>query len=41
MFSEAILNGTSVFTPFDDAVANMKVIDKIFESGKTGKWIEL
>ena len=41
MFSQAIINDTEVFTPFDDAVANMKVIDKIFESGKTGKWIEL
>jgi predicted dehydrogenase len=41
IFSQAIINDTDVFTPFSDAVANMKVIDKIFESGKTGKWIEV
>ena len=41
MFSQAILNDTKVFTPFNDAVANMKVIDKIIESSKLGKWINL
>lgn len=41
MFSQAILNDTNVFTPFDDAVANMKVIDKIIESFKSGKWANL
>jgi predicted dehydrogenase len=41
MFSQAILNDTEVFTPFDDAVANMKVIDKIIESNKSGKWVNL
>jgi predicted dehydrogenase len=40
-FSQAILNDTEVFTSFDDAVANMKVIDKIIESSKSGKWVNL
>jgi predicted dehydrogenase len=41
IFSQAILNDTEVFTPFDDAVANMKVIDKIIKSSKSGKWTDL
>lgn len=41
MFSQAILNNTSVFTPFEDALANMRVIDKIIESSKTGTWVEV
>lgn len=41
MFSRAIINDTEVFTPFDDAVANMKVIDKVIESSKLGKWVDL
>lgn len=34
LFSQAILTNTDVPTPFEDAVANMKVIDGIFESSK-------
>jgi predicted dehydrogenase len=41
MFAQAILNDTNVFTPFEDAVANMKVIDKIIESSKTGIWVKV
>jgi len=41
LFSEAILNNIEVPTPFEDAVANMKVIDGIIESSKSGAWIEL
>lgn len=33
-FSKAILEDTPVPTPLDDAVANMKVIDAVFESSK-------
>jgi len=40
-FSQSVINNTDVFTPLSDAIANMKVIDKIFESGKTGDWIDL
>ncbi len=38
LFSYSVLNDTDVPTPLDDAVANMRVIDAIFESGKTGAW---
>ncbi len=38
-FSQAILNNTSVPTPIEDAVANMKVIDAVFNSAKSGTWV--
>jgi predicted dehydrogenase len=38
-FSQAILNNSEVPTPLEDAVNNMKVIDGIFLSAKTGKWV--
>jgi predicted dehydrogenase len=41
LFSQAILNDTPVPTPIDDAVANMRVIDGIFQSGQTGDWVEV
>jgi predicted dehydrogenase len=41
LFSQAILNNTDVPTPLDDAVANMKVIDAVFESHGSGLWIKL
>ncbi len=40
-FSKAILKDTEVPTPLTDAVANMKVIDSIIESSKSGKWIDI
>lgn len=40
LFSQAILNGTSVPTPLADGVANMRVIDRIIRSHKTGVWVE-
>ncbi len=36
LFSQAILNDTAVPTPLEDAVANMKVIEALIESGKKG-----
>ena len=39
LFSLAVLNDTPVPTPIEDAVANMKVIEAIVESGKTSAWI--
>jgi predicted dehydrogenase len=39
LFSKAILNDTEVPTPLEDAVANMKVIDALVESAKSGVWI--
>jgi predicted dehydrogenase len=40
-FSLAVLNDTVVPTPLEDAVANMRVIDAIVESAKTGRWVDL
>ena len=39
LFSLAILNDTPVPTPLEDAVANMKVIEAIVESGEIGAWV--
>ena len=41
LFSQAILNDTPVPTPIADAVANMRVIDAVFASARTGAWVEL
>ncbi len=38
-FSQAVLNNTGVPTPIEDAVANMKVIEAVFQSAKTAKWV--
>ncbi len=38
-FSLAVLNDTPVLTPLEDAVANMKVIEAVFESSRKGSWI--
>jgi predicted dehydrogenase len=38
-FSQAILNNTRVPTPIEDAVANMKVIETIIRSAKSGTWV--
>jgi predicted dehydrogenase len=39
LFSLAILNNTDVPTPLEDAVANMRVIEAVFRSGKSGGWV--
>jgi predicted dehydrogenase len=39
LFSQAIMNDTAVPTPIADGMANMKVIDRIIESSKTGAWV--
>lgn len=38
-FSLAILNDTPVPTPLEDAVANMRVLEAVVESGKSGRWV--
>ena len=38
LFSQAILNDTAVPTPLEDAIANMKVIEGLFASAKSGGW---
>lgn len=40
-FSQAILNNTSVPTPIEDAVANMRVIEAVFQSGKANAWVNI
>jgi predicted dehydrogenase len=37
-FSRAILDDTPVPTPLDDALANMRVIDRVFASARSGDW---
>jgi predicted dehydrogenase len=41
LFSQAVLNDTPVPTPLSDAVANMRAIDAVFESGKSGNWVTM
>ncbi|MFL5590441.1 MAG: Gfo/Idh/MocA family protein [Ktedonobacteraceae bacterium] len=38
-FSQAVLNNTDAPTPIEDAVANMKVIEAVFQSAKTATWV--
>jgi predicted dehydrogenase len=40
-FSRAVLDDTPVPTPLSDALANMRVIDAIFESGRSGDWVTI
>lgn len=40
-FSKSILENKDTPTPLDDAVANMKVIDRIKQSAETGTWVEV
>ena len=37
-FSEAVRTGGPVPTPIEDALANQKVLDALFRSGKSGSW---
>jgi predicted dehydrogenase len=39
LMSQAILNDTPVPTPLADAVANMRVIEAVFESARRGAWV--
>jgi predicted dehydrogenase len=39
LMSQAILNDAPVPTPLEDAVANMKVIEAVFESARRGAWV--
>ena len=40
-FSRSVLEDEPVPTPLSDAVANMRVIDAILESGRRGAWVEV
>jgi predicted dehydrogenase len=37
-FSRAIMDGTPLEFPIEDAIANMRVIDALFRSAKSGAW---
>lgn len=39
-FAQSVFNNTPVPTPLDDAIANMRTIDALFESAAEGQWIE-
>ncbi|MEJ2291684.1 MAG: Gfo/Idh/MocA family oxidoreductase [Deinococcales bacterium] len=39
--SRAVLEDTPVPTPLEDAVANMRVLEAVFGSGRAGSWVEL
>lgn len=41
LFSQAVLNNTSISTPLEDAVSNMKVIEAVVESNRLGSWVNL
>jgi len=41
LFARAILENKPVFTPLEDAVANMQVIDAVFMSAARGEWVSL
>lgn len=41
LFSRAVLDGTPVPTPLDDAVANMRAIEAVVESARRGAWVEV
>jgi predicted dehydrogenase len=40
-FSRAVLDDAPVPTPLADALANQRVLDAIFESGRVGGWVEV
>ena len=40
-FSRAILENTEVPVPLEDAIANMKVIEAIFQSAESGGWVAI
>ena len=40
-FSEAVITGTAAPYPLEDSVKNMRVIDALFRSGETGRWIDV
>jgi predicted dehydrogenase len=39
LFARAVLDDTAVPTPIEDAVANMRVIEAIIASARTGAWV--
>jgi len=40
-FARAVIDDTPVPTPLEDAVANMRTIDAVFASARTGGWVDV
>lgn len=40
-FARAVMGGTPVPNPLDDAIANMEVVEALFKSDKEGRWIHM
>lgn len=40
-FARAVFEGGEVPMPIEDAIRNLRVIDALFESARTGKWVHL
>lgn len=40
-FAQSVFNDTPVPTSLDDAIANMRVIDAVFESAAEGQWVSV
>jgi predicted dehydrogenase len=38
LFSQAVLEGATAPYPLEDSVKNLRVLDALFRSGRTGKW---
>ncbi len=38
LFAQAVLDNTPVPTPLDDGVANMRLIERVFESARSQRW---
>ena len=38
LFSRAVLDGTAAPYPLEDSLENMRVIDALFQSGRSGEW---
>jgi len=41
LFSRAIRDGGPVVVSLENSIANMRVIDAVFEAGRTGQWVTL
>ena len=40
-FSRAIRTGAPLEFPLEDAIANMRALDAVYRSGRTGRWEEV
>ncbi len=41
LFSRAVRDGDPIPVPLENSIANMRVLDAIFESGKTNQWVTI